>query len=168
MKQLKSLTAKDYRNEVNWLDLTYFSVRQARFLPYAERQQQLESITNEAAKNTILLRHILTAYPQAMKAFVRSDTYLTGTECLIALKRWRLNHPTAKDAVFRTIMLESGVSHIPLDPFANRKSMRINWKLKKPVVYSIGPDSQSQNGAADWKFGAQPDDILFSLNGKTK
>jgi hypothetical protein len=163
-KRVATMNADDYRHEVNWLDLTYFRVKQARQLPYAERRQRLKNITDEAVKNTILLRHTLAAYVQAMDAFVRSDTRLAGTECLIALKRWQLSHPKLKRAPLKTILEESGASQIPADPFATRRPMQINWNAKEPVIYSIGSDGRNQNGVADWKYGTQPGDFLFRIN----
>jgi hypothetical protein len=167
-KRLKKLTPEDYRSEINWLDLTFYRVKQARTQPFDERIVLLEKITNEAVKETIVLKHVLAGNVQATNAFVRSEARLAGTECLIALKRWQLKHPNSKRGSLKTILLESGVSEIPSDPFATRKAMRINWTLKHPVVYSVGPDGENHNGAIDWKYGQQPGDVLFSLGPTSK
>ena len=162
-QRLDLMTTKDHRNEVNWLDLTYFRMTQALSLPYADRKKQLEAITEEAVANTLVLSHTMPSHAQAMNAFVRSEALQSGTECLVAVKRWQLAHPDLKQATLQTILAESGATEIPLDPFAGRSPMRIAWIDDKPVVYSLGSDVQDQGGTADWNDGTQPGDYLFHM-----
>ena len=90
---------------------------------------------------------------------------LRGTQCLIALRRWQLDHDgTPPD--LETIVKAAGMQGVPPDPYTGRP-LQMTTVNGEPVIYSVGMDGKDDQGRVDiWK-SAQPGkigDLLFRLN----
>ena len=102
--------------------------------------------------------------PPMLKLFVahnRIQATLSGTQCLIAVRRYVLAHDKLpKDLA--TAVGETELKTVPLDPF-DGKPMRYRIVDEKPVVYSIGPDQKDDKALMEWTEDMPSGDLLYRL-----
>jgi hypothetical protein len=95
------------------------------------------------------------------KVCLRYQAALRGTQCLVALRRWQLEHSQPpKD--LDTVVKAAGMPGVPIDPYCDQP-LRMTLLQGEPVVYSVGEDGKDDRAMADWRFGSQPGDLLFRL-----
>ena len=91
-----------------------------------------------------------------------TETFLGGTLCLAALKRWQLAHRELP-ADLATALKEAGVGEVPVDPYSG-KPFSLAVLAGKPIIYSIGPDGIDDHGEFDNLDGRnESGDMLFQL-----
>jgi hypothetical protein len=191
--RLMTMTAADWTKEVQTLNRYYRSLLELTSLPGWQRAPEIRRLADEmpgAELVKILADHQPGAAlpPEAADAFkkfaltriiaesdlgssrfaealVRSETELAGTKCLIALRRWQLEHeelPTNLDVIVKA----AGMPAVPIDPYADQP-MRLTVLNGEPVIYSVGPDRQDDHAAVDWKGEAgKSGDVSFRISGR--
>jgi hypothetical protein len=163
----KLLSDADYANEVNALNTVYASIlsNADRTLLEQVRASADPAIVEPLRATKVALFFEPTGGQNWQKAFLKTETTLRGTQCLIAMKRWQLDHdgpPPDLD----TIVKAAGMKAVPLDPYTNQP-MRTTTFMGRPVVYSIGPDGKDDRGQeAKWdsKSTNWQGDFPFRLN----
>ena len=90
---------------------------------------------------------------------------MRGTQCLVALRRWQLEHADPpKD--LETIVKAAGMPGVPIDPYSGQP-LRMAVLDGKPVIYSVGPDGKDDKAQLEWdQWNQQPGnagDLIFRL-----
>ena len=96
-----------------------------------------------------------------MNAILRAEATLRGTQCLVALRRWQLEHEESPQDL-ETLVKNAGMPGVPLDPYCDQP-LRMTVIEGKPVVYSVGLDAKDDKALSDWQYGQQPGDFIFLL-----
>jgi hypothetical protein len=101
----------------------------------------------------------VSALTAARLASLREEATLRGTQCLISLRRWHLDHEDLpKD--LDTLVKDAGMPGMPIDPFSDQP-LRMTVIGKTPVIYSVGPDGKDDKALSEWEGG--PGDLIFRL-----
>ncbi len=99
---------------------------------------------------------------QFIDVMKKKEATLNGTLCLIAVRRYQLEHNKKSPSDLETALREAGIDEVPRDPYDGR-SMKYASVFGRPVVYAIGLDRQDDSGLIE-SFGAnQPGDLLLRL-----
>jgi hypothetical protein len=96
-----------------------------------------------------------------MIAILRAEATLRGTQCLVALRRWQLEHEELPKDI-DTLVKAAGMPGVPIGPFSDQP-LRMAVIEGKPVIYSVGPDGKDDKALLEWEYGRQPGDIIFRL-----
>ena len=100
-----------------------------------------------------------------LKAFLRSQTLLRGTECLVALRRWQFEHKEPPRDL-ETLAKAAGMKDVPIDPYSDQP-LRMTMLEGSPVVYSIGADGKDDGAKVVWDLAPNhPGDYVFRVTGK--
>jgi hypothetical protein len=91
----------------------------------------------------------------------RAKATLRANECLIAFRRWQLNHRASPGSLLIAVK-DAGLKSVPTDPY-DGKPIRLVTLGGEPVVYSVGRDGKDDGGQKDSKNDAQTGDLLFRL-----
>jgi hypothetical protein len=93
---------------------------------------------------------------------LRCEATRRGTQCLVALRRWQLEHreqPPDIEALVKT----AGMKSVPLDPYCDRP-LRLATGPDAPVIYSVGADGQDDGARTVWDGApGHPGDFVFRL-----
>ncbi len=159
--QIAAMTAADYAQEAAALNRVYVSI-----LALAQRTslQQQRAMAQPALLDPLRetkLAVFLQPLPQAMQVFLRAEATLRGTKCLIALRRWQLEH-TGLPKDLEVVVKAAGMPEVPIDPFSDQP-LRMAVVQGEPVVYSVGKDGRDDKALADWDNGQKPGDFVFRL-----
>jgi len=100
-------------------------------------------------------------------AFLRDETSLRGTQCLVALRRWQLEHrEPPKD--LETLVKAAGMKGVPIDPYSDQP-LRMTMLENVPVVYSVGPDGKDDGARTVWDgHPDHPGDMVFRMEPATR
>jgi hypothetical protein len=113
-------------------------------------------------KETTLARFVFPPAGAMLEATRRNDALLRATHCLVALRRWQLEHaepPTDLAAVAKA----AGMPAVPLDPYSDAP-LRMATVAGKPVIYSVGSDGKDDNAQFEWNmYSGHTGDIIFRL-----
>jgi hypothetical protein len=101
------------------------------------------------------------ALSAARQATLREEATLRGAQCLVALRRWQLQHRKLPDDL-ETLVKAVGMSDVPIDPYSGQP-LRMTVIEGKPVIYSVGLDGKDDKALSDWQYGGQPGDFIFRL-----
>ena len=97
-----------------------------------------------------------------MFAIRRGEARLRGTQCLVALRRWQLEHADAPSNL-ETLVKAAGMPGVPMDPFSDQP-LRMGAVVGKPVIYSVGPDGKDDKAQVEWNLvPTKPGDFIFQL-----
>ena len=98
-----------------------------------------------------------------MNGILGAEATLRGTQCLVALRRWQLEHPELPQDLV-TVVKAAGMRGVPIDPYSGQP-MRMTLVGGKPVIYSVGPDLQDDKAQTEWKWTfVGPGDLIFRLD----
>jgi len=109
----------------------------------------------------VLVLLCVPALHTAREASTRIQANLAGVQLLTAIRRFEVAHGYLPDSLEEAVS-ETILETIPSDPFSGQP-MRYAIIDGKPTVYSVGKDLNDDGGRADWRYGQQPGDYLFSL-----
>ncbi|WP_437190803.1 hypothetical protein [Planctomicrobium sp. SH527] len=98
---------------------------------------------------------------QFSESIFRNQTRLNGLQMAIAVRRYQLVHGKLPDSLDLAAK-EAGYEEALIDPYDGQK-LRFVVLDGQPIVYSIGKDRIDQGGKADWEFGKEPGDFLFTV-----
>ena len=161
------LSDADYTKEVAALDKVYASILSNADRTTLERvRASRDPAVVEPLRDTQLaLVFEPSHWENWEQAALRAEATLRGTQCLIALRRWQLEHDGPPPDL-ETIVKAAGMQGIPADPYTGRP-IQMTMIDDEPVIYSVAMDGKDDRGRVDvWK-SAQPGkigDLLFRLN----
>ncbi len=163
----KLLSDADYAKEVSELNSVYASILSTADQPAMERlQASTDAAIIEPLRDTKLALLFEPSVAQNwQKALLRADATLRGTRCLIALRRWQIDHDGPPPDL-ETIVKAAGMQSIPADPYTGRP-MQMTTVNGEPVIYSVAMDGKDDGGRIDvWKSSQRGKlgDLLFRLN----
>jgi hypothetical protein len=157
------LSDEDYANDVKAVD-RYF----ATLLSTAERPDFLRTgdadfdAAWEPMKKTVLAALILPAENALLDRLRLSAARFAGVECLVALRRWQLEHDQPPRDL-ETLVRAAGMPAVPADPFSDQP-LHMGAVDGKVVIYSVGPDGKDDQAQVEWDYGwRDPGDLVFRL-----
>ena len=161
----KMLADDDYVKEVDALNRVYASILALAGQPNLRRTDDFETLVaplREPLRETTLAVFLVSAAQGAfMHAILREEATLRGTQCLVALRRWQLEHRELPRDL-HGVVKAAGMPGVPIDPYSDQP-LRIAVIQGKPVIYSVGPDGRDDKALLECKGGRQPGDIIFRL-----
>ncbi len=160
------LADDDYVKEVDALNRVHASILALISQPNLQRTGDLEAVIaplREPLRETTLGVFLAGGLAQGplMNAILRAEAILRGTQCLVALRRWQLQHEELpKD--LDTLVKAAGMPGVPIDPYCDQP-LRMAVIEGKPVIYCVGPDGKDDKALLEWEYGRQPGDFIFRL-----
>ena len=92
----------------------------------------------------------------------KNKARLRGTQCIVALRRWQLQHADAPPDL-ETLVNAAGMPRVPIDPYSNQP-LRMGTVKGKTVIYSVGPDGKDDKAQVEWNLApGKPGDYIFQL-----
>lgn len=163
----KMLSDEDYAAEVEAVNRCF-----AKILALAEQpnfwhdgQSGIKAAVAPVLETT-LAGFLIPAESAAWEAIRRSKAQLRGTQCLVALRRWQLEHAETPPNL-ETIVRAAGMPGVPLDPYSDQP-LRMGSVAGKPVIYSVGPDGKDDQAKVEWNYGPRNSgDFIFQLEKPT-
>jgi hypothetical protein len=160
----KVFSDDNYTTHVDVLNRVFVSILDLADQPDLPRQRRefraiLTPILEPLSKTTLGMFMPVSAFSAVRLACLREEATLRGTQCLIALRRWQLEH-TELPPDLDTLVKAAGMSGVPIDPYSDQP-LRMTLIEGKPVVYSVGLDGKDDKALSDWQYGGQPGDIIF-------
>jgi hypothetical protein len=162
----KLLSDADYAGEVTALNTVYASMlSHADRTPLERMQASCDPTIVEPLRDTeVALLFDPLQSQNWQHALVRGEAVLRGTKCLIALRRWQLDHdgpPPDLEAIVKA----AGMQGVPPDPYTGRP-MQMTMIDGQPVIYSVGMDGKDDGGRVNIYKSSRPGrlgDLLFRL-----
>ncbi len=160
----KRLDQVNWQAEVTALNAAFAEALTLAAVPYHQTRadsmkERFAPILN--APDVFLASMLVPSVNAISEGAARSQTKLAGTQCLIAVRRYELQHNKLPPDL-ATATSEAGLKKAPTDPFSGQP-MRYKVIDGKPVVYSVGRDRKDDGGEVDWKYGQQPGDYIFRI-----
>jgi hypothetical protein len=160
----KILSDDDYAKHVDALNRVFASILDLADQPDLPRQGRefeaiLTPIYDPLWETTLGVFVPLPALNGVRQATLREEAFLRGTQCLIALRRWQLEHEELPQDL-DTLVKAAGMPGVPIDPFSDQP-LRMTVIGDSPIVYSVGPDGKDDKALLEWEGG--PGDIIFRL-----
>ena len=141
------------------LDKVYLQLYNLQFVSLRERQATGE--TEEEELRTLAPMFSFSApYSKLAARTLQNATHMRGLKCLVALRRWQLEHSQAPKNM-RTIIKEAGLPSTPVDPYAGGP-FQLSFKDGVPTVYSVGVDGKDNGGTVATEPN-DPSDWLFRI-----
>jgi hypothetical protein len=162
----KLLSDANYAEEVKSMNDYYVSV-----LRLAEQPSFLQKgDTGIKAAEGAIAETTLTCFAvpvgitsNSLATIRRGKAWVRGTECLIALRRWQLEHREAPPSL-ETLVKAAGMDKVPLDPYSDQPLL-LGSVAGTPVIYSVAVDGKDDKAQVEWKFAPnQPGDFIFRLD----
>jgi hypothetical protein len=169
---LRRYTQAHFAHEAVLLNRYYRSLLGLADRPYHERPQAIERLEQDAEQEAQRANLFLFLYSSPAigtigafeNACWKRVTILRGTQCLIALKRWQLEHDGLPENLLAAVKA-AGMPAVPIDPFSGQP-LRMTTIEGQPVIYSVGRDGQDDKALVEYAPGQSGDsrgDILFRL-----
>ena len=79
--------------------------------------------------------------------YIGTETTLRGTMCLVAMRRWQLDHDGALPDL-QTVFQAAGISKVPTDPYSGRP-MLMTTVDGQPVIYSVGQSGKDNRAVVE-------------------
>jgi hypothetical protein len=159
--RVELMSEQEYAQEAKACADWYLAFEPIGQLPRAQQPAAIAQI-QARFKGMFFVSQWQSGLPPALEAFRRDKTFLRGTLCLVALKRWQLAHPELPRDL-ASVLAEAGVKEAPIDPYSG-EPFRLATVAGKPVIYSIGPDGVDDHGEFDNLDGRnESGDMLFQL-----
>jgi hypothetical protein len=138
----KMFSDENYAKEVAAMNKFFMTFLSLAEQPDFRRQGKTEGKAAEAALDeTVLATFVVIPEAALLEATRRNNVCLRGTRCLVALRRWQLEHADAAPPDLATLVKAAGMPGVPLDPYSNQP-LRLALIAKRPVIYSVGPDGK--------------------------
>lgn len=161
----KMLSDEDYAKEVDALSQFFASILDlAEQADFWRSRNEAETIAPlyEPLSKTKFVRFLVPAEEAVIRAVRRNKARLRGTQCLVALRRWQLEHEDSPPDV-GTLAKEAGLDRVPVDPYSDQP-FRIGTVKGQTVVYSVGPDGKDDKAEVEWNWAPKGSgDIIFQL-----
>lgn len=159
----KLLSDENYDKEVEAVNRFYKALLAVTGKPDDWRAQDAAVDAADAAiTDTILAGFVVTAQAAVVPLIRRTEARQRGTQCLIALRRWQLQHADAPPDL-ATIVEAANLPRVPIDPYSGQP-FRMAMLNGNPVIYSIGPDGTDDKAQIKWDLmPGKPGDFIFSL-----
>ena len=160
-RRLKAMTAADYSNEAEALNRVYASILALAGQTMLQRSRACsDPAIVEPLRDTMVAVFLEPEFAM-IQACLRCPATLRGTQCLVALRRWQLEHrQPPKD--LDTVVKAAGMSGVPIDPYCDQP-LRMTLLQGEHVIYSVGKDGKDDRALADWRYGSQPGDFVLRL-----
>jgi len=174
-----SFEGLDYEAEITACNRVFALALQEAKAPYAQVgrssqvKKEIEALSSQAktaaaaARQTgkmgapVLVLLFAPACQTVREATTRVATNLAAVQMLVALRRYELTHGHLPESL-DVAAAETSLGKVPLDSFSGQP-LRYALVSGKPTVYSTGKDLKDDGGQADWQYGRQPGDYLFTL-----
>jgi hypothetical protein len=162
----KMLSEEDYGKEVAALNKFYATILALAEQPDYRRHGKARVKAAEVLINeTTLATFVIPAETAVFDLLNRRDRQLHGTQCLVALRRWQIEHKGAPPDL-ATMVKAAGLPRVPGDPYSG-EPLRMAVLEGKPVIYSVGPDGKDDGAQIVWNEARnQPGDFIFRLEDK--
>jgi hypothetical protein len=162
-RTLAAMTAADFAGEIKSLD-SYFgplinSGNRARHKLIELSPEQLR-----AAERMKLVKDLCVSVPFVVDACLRDTTRVRATQCLVALRRWKLEHNNKLPPDLLTACRAAGMKSVPVDEYSvTGEPLRFTTLETSPVIYSVGSDGNDDRAQLDWNWGQSKGDWVFRL-----
>jgi hypothetical protein len=165
------MTPEDFEAQIAALSDWYRSLERLSQAPRQSRDQQLPQILDDVLRSRSLqlpgrnaiVAVFLPAVDALFGAVDRQRAFHRGSQCLIALRRWQLEH-NSQPTDLESVVKPAGMTGVPIDPFSDAplKMTAVNGET---VIYSVGPDGQDDRAMVEWdpKVDPKKGDIVFRL-----
>jgi hypothetical protein len=159
----KMLSDENYAKEVEALNRFFASILALAKQPGFRRKGKAEIEAAEAPLRETTLAGIFVPPESALlNAFSRNEARLRGTQCLVALKLWQLQHGEAP-ADLESLVKAANMPGVPIDPWSGQP-LRMALTNGQPVIYCVGPDGKDDKAQVEWNLAPnQPGDFIFRL-----
>jgi hypothetical protein len=165
------MTPADIQNQTRAVNTWYRSLEAISSAPRQQRDQTVPRIVAQTIRSNSrafsgrypLLTLFMPAVESFFAALDRERAFHRGTQCLIALRRWQLEHD-APPSDLATVVLAAGMAAVPIDPYSDEPLKTADVNGQK-VVYSIGADGRDDGGLIEWNLSVRPPkgDLIFRL-----
>jgi hypothetical protein len=154
---------KDYAQEVDALNHFYASILALANQPRSLRQKMVDMKVAQALvdETTLLTKWLLPAESECLGEIRKSEAFLRCTQCLVALRRWQLQHADAPPDL-ETLVKSAALPRVPMDPYSDQPS-RMGSVEGRPVIYSVGPDGRDDKAQFKWDYATWSGDFIFQL-----
>jgi SLA1 Homology Domain 1 (SHD1) protein len=159
----KMLSDEDYAKEVEAMNRYFASILALAEQPdyWRDGKSEIEAAVAPTLQTT-LLGFLIPAENAVLEAIRRSKARLRGTQCLVALRRWQLEHAEPPPDL-ETVVKAAGMPGVPLDTYSDQP-LRMGTVEGKTVIYSVGPDGKDDKAQVEWNLALrQPGDYIFQL-----
>jgi hypothetical protein len=161
----KMLADDDYVKEVDALNRVYASILALADQPNLRRIGDYETVIlplcEPLRETTLAVFLVGSAQDAFMTAILREEATLRGTRCLVALRRWQLEHAELPQDL-DTLVKAAGMPRVPIDLYSDQP-LRMTVIEGKPVIYFVGPDGKDDKALLEWEGWRGPGDIIFRL-----
>lgn len=160
---LRQFTAADFEAELDALN-DYFRLL-SKFPKQSLREiDKLQPELQRALDKLKALKPFLVSLPQAVAARQRDLTRLAGTRCLVAVRRWQLDHDGKSPPNLLTACVAAGMIAVPIDEYSpTGEPLRYISIDGEFIVYSVAQDGLDDGAKQDWNYGRTPGDWIFRL-----
>jgi hypothetical protein len=161
---LEGFTAADFEAEVDALNRFFRPLVERRPRPIGEYAQTAPD-QQRAATELKALSSLLAAVPQFVEACRRDLTRIPGTRCLVAVRRWQLDHDGKSPPNLSAACKAAGMNGVPIDEYSpTGEPLRYITIDGDFVVYSVALDGADDGAKMDWNFGRSAGDWIFRLS----
>jgi len=164
----KMLSDEDYAKEVEAVNRFFASILTLAEQPnlWRMRGEEIEAAlapSRKTLRETTLVDFLQPeVYLNMYGTIRRSKARLRGTQCLIALRRWQLEHAEAPPDI-ETLVKAASMPGVPMDPYSDQP-LRMGLLAGKTVIYSVGPDGKDDKAQVEWNLApGKPGDYIFQL-----
>jgi hypothetical protein len=156
------MTDDDYAREVAKVNDLYQSVVVLWDRPYRQRASGIEAVESGIRLEETPITYLLVGGTMAIEAFVHGEAQMHGMQCLIMLRRWKLDRPGEDPSDLESIVTAAGMIEVPRDPYGDGP-LQMAQLRNETVIYSIGKDGKDHKAQADWNHGQQAGDFIFRM-----
>jgi len=160
-QHLMAMTAEDHTKEVDALNRVYAGILGLGGQTLLERSRACAARTLVEPLRNTYVAIFFEPDSGGIEAYLRTEALLGGTKCLIALRRWQLEHRELPPDL-ESLVKAAGMARVPNDPYCDQP-LRMTAIQGEPVIYSVGKDGRDDKALSDWKNGTQPGDYIFRL-----
>jgi hypothetical protein len=160
----KVLSDADYAKEVSVMNAYFASILKLAGQPgFLLRGEAGIKAAEEMTAETALVWRLIPPNSALLAAIRRGKTHVRGAECLVALRRWQLEHREAPSSL-ETLVKAAGMAQVPLDPYSDQPLL-LGSVAGNTVIYSVAADGKDDKAQIEWKFAPdQPGDFIFRLD----
>ena len=163
-RRVMSMTTEDLAEEVEVVNRVFAAILGSRGMTLLQRSRACDDpkVVEPLRETCVAVFFEPQEFVTISKVCLREETILRGTLCLVALRRWQLDHrEPPKD--LDTLVKAAGVKGVPIDPYCDQP-LRTTVLEDVSVVYSVGPDGKDDGARTVWDFNpSHPGDIVFRL-----
>ncbi len=134
-------------------------------LPHIDQMEKVLERQAEAAED-LRIAASLVELPRAQlfEAARRNRTRLDAAKCLVALARWKIEHPDMPPPDLAAVCKAAGMKSVPPDPYSSSDEPLRGIILDGEfVIYSVAGDGEDNEALVDWQWGKFVGDWIFRL-----